>query len=256
MLIRLEVRMALARAVLREEVRMALTYNIYCDESCHLENDQQNVMTLGAVWCLSEKVREISSRMKDIKKKHGLSPNFELKWTKVSKSKQEFYLDILDYFLDDDDIHFRALVVPEKSMLRHDYFHQDHDTWYYKMYFDLLRVIINPSGNYYIFLDIKDTRSAKKVEKLRDVLCSDTYDFEKKIIKRLQVVRSHEVQLLQLTDFLTGIISYANRALQSNAGKLALVERLRNRTGYSLVKSNLLKEEKLNIFVWRATEIG
>ena len=26
-------------------------YNVYCDESCHLENDHQKVMTLGAVWC-------------------------------------------------------------------------------------------------------------------------------------------------------------------------------------------------------------
>jgi hypothetical protein len=29
---------------------MNKTYNIYCDESCHLENDKQEVMVLGAVW--------------------------------------------------------------------------------------------------------------------------------------------------------------------------------------------------------------
>ena len=32
---------------------MSETYNIYCDESCHLENDDKPVMLLGAIWCLN-----------------------------------------------------------------------------------------------------------------------------------------------------------------------------------------------------------
>lgn len=39
-----------------------MLYNVYCDETCHLENDGINVMVLGAVWCpqsrLKEKVRK------------------------------------------------------------------------------------------------------------------------------------------------------------------------------------------------------
>ena len=27
---------------------MSQTYNVYCDESCHMENDHQTVMVLGA----------------------------------------------------------------------------------------------------------------------------------------------------------------------------------------------------------------
>lgn len=42
---------------------MSATYNIYCDESCHLENDHQKVMVLGAVWCPLEKRREIAVRL-------------------------------------------------------------------------------------------------------------------------------------------------------------------------------------------------
>ena len=26
-------------------------YNVYCDESCHLEHDNSNVMVIGAVYC-------------------------------------------------------------------------------------------------------------------------------------------------------------------------------------------------------------
>jgi hypothetical protein len=96
---------------------MSEIYNVYCDESCHLENDHQQVMVLGAVWCPQEKTREISIRLREIKAHHGLPPEFELKWTKVSPAKARFYLDVMDYFFDDDDLCFRALIVPDKTRL-------------------------------------------------------------------------------------------------------------------------------------------
>jgi len=57
---------------------MTTIYNIYCDESCHMEHDHQTVMVLGAVWCPKEKVREISVPIRGIKARHGLCPKFEL----------------------------------------------------------------------------------------------------------------------------------------------------------------------------------
>ena len=46
---------------------MNRTYNIYCDESCHLENDHINVMALGAAWCQLNDVEEITNAIKAIK---------------------------------------------------------------------------------------------------------------------------------------------------------------------------------------------
>ena len=103
-----------------------------------------------------------------------------------------------------DDIHFRALIVPDKSVLHHEQFNQTHDDFYYKMYFDLLKVIFSPSNRYNIYIDIKDTRSQHKVEKLTEVLRTSRYDFDKKIITRIQQIRSHEVELLPLSDLLIG----------------------------------------------------
>lgn len=94
---------------------MSQVYNVYCDESCHLEHDQQQVMVLGAVWCPLEKAREIAARLREIKFRHDLSPDLEVKWTKVSPAKLQFYLAVMDYFFDDDDLHFRALIIPDKS---------------------------------------------------------------------------------------------------------------------------------------------
>ena len=46
---------------------MSESFNIYCDESCHLPNDGQPLMVLGAVWCPVDKSREISVRLREIK---------------------------------------------------------------------------------------------------------------------------------------------------------------------------------------------
>jgi len=231
---------------------MSFIFNIYCDESCHLENDQQQVMILGAVWCPLEKTQEIAIRIREIKQRHGLSSSFEIKWSKVSPAKQLFYVDLVDYFFDDDDLHFRALIITDKSKLRHQDFAQDHDTWYYKMYFEMLKALLIPSAEYRIYLDIKDTRSAAKIAQLHEVLCNNMYDFERKIIKRIQTIRSHEVEQLQLTDLLIGIVGYTNRGLSTNSAKLALVERMQHRSHYNLTKTTLLREDKVNLFRWEA----
>jgi hypothetical protein len=162
----------------------------------------------------------------------------------------------MDYFFDDDDLCFRALIVPDKSRLCHQAFGQSHDDWYYKMYFDMLKVIFNPRSHYRIYLDIKDTRSAGKVAKLHDVLCNNFYDFSRTIIERVQNVRSHEVEILQVADLLIGAVSYVNRGLSGNAGKEALIARMRERSHYCLTKTTLLREEKVNLFRWLASDGG
>jgi len=229
-------------------------YNIYCDESCHLENDGNSLMVLGAVWCPLEKTRKIAEELRGIKAQHGLSPRFEIKWTKVSPAKVSFYLDIVSYFFHNEDVSFRAVVIPDKSMLRHSDFRQHHDDWYYKMYFNLLKVVLEPNCKYCIYLDIKDTRSMAKVAKLHEVLCSNMYDFDRSIIQRLQPVHSHEVEQIQLVDLLIGALSYVNRGLVSNRAKVALVERIKEQSGYLLTRNTLLREKKFNILVWRAQE--
>ncbi len=226
-------------------------YNIYCDESNHLEKSPVNVMVLGAIFCPKNKVAKINERIKEIKIKHGLSPYFEIKWTKVSKAKYDFYQDIVDYFFDINELHFRAIVI-YKVTLDHKRFNQSHDEWYYKMYFELLSKILDPEQEYFIYVDIKDTRGQQKVEKLREVLCNNMYDFERKIIKRIQQIRSHEVNLLQLTDLLIGALQYNNRAdTKESEAKKNLIERIKKASSYGLDKSTLLKEKKFNLLFWR-----
>lgn len=235
--------------------------NIYCDESCHLQNDKEPIMALGAVYCPASKKGDIFLRLDEIKRKYNLIPKhiknpkenratYEIKWNKVSKSQLAFFKEVIDYFFDDDDICFRVLVVSDKGKLDYERFGHTHDTFYYKMYFSMLKVILNPEYGHNIYIDIKDSRSKEKVGKLEEVLRNDRYDFSKEIIKKVQQVRSHEVELVQLADLLTGAVSYVNRGLHSSTAKNALVEHIRYRSRYSLVKSTLIKEKKFNVFIW------
>ena len=114
----------------------------------------------------------------------------------------------------------------------------------------MLKTILDPDASYRIYLDIKDTRGAEKSRKLHDILCNNMYDFSREIVERLQLVHSHEIEQLQLADLLIGAIGYVSRQLSSNAGKVALVQRIQLRSGYSLDRSTLLREDKLNIFRW------
>lgn len=222
--------------------------NVYCDESNHLETGF-DFMVLGAVYCLSDKRHSISNRIRDIKAKHNLPLDFEIKWTKVSPGKSDFYTDLVDYFYDDDDLGFRA-VIANKSTLDHNGHNQTHDEWYYKMYFQLLTVILNPENKYYIYLDIKDTQGAQKVQKLHEVLKNSMYDFRQEIIKRVQQIRSDEVEIIQLADLLIGAIQGVQRPTIANEGKQKVIERMRERSGYKLDKTTLPKEHKTNLFYW------
>lgn len=233
---------------------MSRKFNIYCDESCHLENDNQKAMVLGAIWCPKDKSRDIAVRIREIKKRNSLSEKLEVKWTKVSSAKSQFYLDLVDYFFDDDDLHFRALLVPDKSLVNHDLIeNQSHDDWYYKMYFSMLKTILHPNDDYRIYLDIKDTRGGRRTEKLHDVLSNNMYDYSRKIVQNLQQVQSYEIEQLQLADLLIGAVAYENRGLKGNEGKEKLISKIKQRSGYTLKRSTLLREEKFNLFKWDAS---
>lgn len=229
--------------------------NIYCDESCHLEHDHLGVMVLGAIWCPQARTAALAEEARTLKKRFGLSPEWELKWVKVSGGRLDYYQAVLDWFWQTEDLHFRALVVPDKAKLDHDAHNQTHDEWYYKMYFDLLKVIIDPKQQYNIYLDLKDTRGAAKVSKLHEVLSNAQYDFARSVVQRIQLVRSHEVELLQLADFLSGLIAYVNRELRTSKSKVALTEQLQRASGYSLRRTTLLRENKVNLFRWHAREV-
>jgi len=229
-------------------------YNVYCDESCHLENDHKPIMAIAAVWCPLEKTKQISREIRQIKLNHNLSRDFEIKWIKASPAKIEFYLELVDYFFSENDLHFRIVLI-EKSQLDHKHFDQTHDDWYYKMAYQLLDKMIDPKCKYRIYMDIKDTRSEMKCRKLEQYLRNKYHDFTGYIIERTQQIKSKESSIMQMTDFLMGAVRHFKESkvtgeLKSKA-KNDIINHIIQRCGKSLLENTWPKESKFNIFHWK-----
>lgn len=227
---------------------------IFCDESCHLEHDNSNYMVLGAISCPENKKEEIYNEIKKIKTKHNLSENFEIKWTKVSEGKIEFYEEIIDYFFRKKELHFRTVVASKENLRFYTEIPgDDYPTWYYKIYFLLLNSMIYGDETYRIFIDIKDSLGGKRVKELKEVLCNNIYDFKGKVIKDIAQIHSHSSQVLQITDLLIGAMSYNARELNTNKGKIMLINKIKEKLvplKIDIEKTTRKREEKFNIFYW------
>jgi len=211
---------------------------MYCDESCHLENDRLPFMFLGKVSSAYNQVRFHTENIKKIKKKHHFYA--EIKWTSVSKSKLRFYEELVDYFFN-TDLQFRAIGV-EKTQINNEAFKQSYDDFYYKMYYYLLNHNLNSLYKYNVYLDIKDTLSALKVSKLKEIL-----NIKFGVFRNVQNIRSHESLLLQLTDLIMGAIAYHhNNEAKANKAKVKLIEKIMQHSGSKLDRTNY--SDKLNLF--------
>jgi hypothetical protein len=210
-------------------------------------------MVLGAMSCPANVRGALSREVTAIKRRYGLQSAIEIKWTKVSPAKLDFYLELLSWFMSRPELRFRALVI-DKRTLDHAAHNQTHDEFYYKQWFLVLTHLVKPPSTYRVYLDIKDTRSEERVRRLRNTLCNAAYDFDGTVIDRIQHVRSHQVPLLQVADLLTGTIACANKDAQYevSASKLAMVSHLRRVSGKKLSRTTFPGEEKLNILKWRS----
>ena len=205
--------------------------------------------------CEKRFVRDLSKEIRELKVEHGFKPDFEAKWIKVSPAKKDFYLALVDLFIKDNRLRFRGVVAPDKKLLNHKVFNQSHDEWYYKMYFLMLRQVLTGSNCYHVYLDIKDTKGGPKMRRLHEFLAKEIRDSQQQYIERVQQIRSHESELLQITDLLIGSLTYANRGLNTSVAKTEILDRLRERFGeQALTETSAFSAPKFNILLWQARE--
>ena len=225
--------------------------NVYCDESCHLENEECKTMVVACIRCPENKVKKISNDIIALKKKHKIWKYAEIKWTKVSKSKTDFYLELLEYFFSNPHLRFRAIVVPNKSKLNHPAYKQNHNTFYYKMIYQLVDYFLRYDYSYNIYADKKENSYCAK-EQLR--LTKDYLQAHCSQKIKMQNITSYKSELMQLNDFLQGAVCFYNRGLHketTNVAKKAIIEAI-------LIKSISLdttfNNPKFNILIWRSAK--
>lgn len=225
-----------------------MKYNIYCDESCHLKNDESDIMVLGAIKCKTDDAQSINSDILDIKDQFGIPLEREIKWSKVSPACVDYYAALIDYFFSNDALQFRGYVCRGKKEIRDDGI-DDYNTWYYKMYYSTLEKLIDRDiySKYNIYLDKKDTIGYEKVQTLKNYL---NRHYHKKIVPRMQTVDSSDIAILQLTDLLIGAISYKHRGLSSSSAKCTLIHLFEQRSGQDLLLTVPQYKTKANWFIW------
>lgn len=218
-----------------------MEYNVYCDESCHLQNDGNDIMVIGGVWLPKATRKSICKDIKRIKIQNGLPEHYELKWSKVSSAKRGAYIDLINKFFDDSNLNFRGIVVRGKKNLDFSRFSGGYNDWYYKIYYYVLREINNGCLPLNVYMDIKQTNSAENMGKLKKYL---DYHFFNNRIHNFQVIRSDEVEIMQITDVLIGALSYVNRELTTSETKLDLIELIKERSGSNLIdKTNRYRKD-------------
>ncbi len=216
-------------------------YNFYCDESCHLRNDGKQFMILGYISVPDYRTCSLKKELKILRTKY--KNTLEVKWTYLNEWNFEFYSRLVDWFFSRSDIRFRAIIVDKYRYIK-DKCGDDYDKFYYLMYYQLIYHMLDTGVNYNIYLDIKDNLSHHRITELQKIL-----NVQMGVIKKIQHVRSHELDLLQLCDLLIGAISYhLNHTAKSSLPKLRLIEKIRNRSRTDLENTTGKSFYKFNLF--------
>lgn len=230
-------------------------YNIYCDES-RVENLQSNKMTIGALFIPRERKKKI---VKDIK---AMFEDFnfahELKWSKVGEGYFDLYKNIIDYYIDNQNMQFRVIIVDKSRVAYEKYHNNDKELAFFKFYYLMLKTRLLDNSSYYIYLDKKPTRDKNIARALHSYL--DSYILLHKDncgIKHFQAYSSDKNTLIQIADFLTGLFGYAcNEDVDNDVPKSKLIKYFRDKAKIkNLCISTSLGETKCNIFAWRGKDL-
>jgi len=224
-----------------------MNYDLFVDESCHLEHDKISVMCIGYIKVPRLAYDGLKEKFRIIKNNHGIEN--EIKWSKFSKVRVPLYKDLVDFFFS-NPLEFRCVLVKYKERLNHKDFNRgSHDNFYYKMTYYLLRPN-PPKVEYRVFMDIKDTRGREKLNKIEEVF--QNYHKGESPFVKFQHLRSHDNDFFQLTDLFIGAIAYKNRLLKGevphNPSKLEFIEYLEKKSGFTLDEGTTPWETKFNIF--------
>lgn len=224
-----------------------MKYNLFVDETCHLEKDGIPIMCIGYIKVPNAAYEQLRNMLNAAKILSGQGA--EIKWNKFSKSRLPLYKSVVDFFFQ-YPMEFRCVLIKYKDRLRHEDYNQgSHDNYYYKMTYFLLRP--NPTGvEYRVFMDIKDTRGKEKLRKIEEVFRN--YHHGDSPFIHFQHIRSQDNVFIQMTDLFIGAIAYkarrANGELPPNPAKDEFIEYLETKSGFTINESTPAWEDKFNIF--------
>lgn len=224
-----------------------MKFNVFCDETLPdlftTSKDSDKKLLIGSLWIEAELREEIKQDIKKLRVEHNVWG--EIKWSKVSKSKESFYLELVDLFFSyKDRVRFRCIAVNPNEIIWA-YHNDDKELGFYKFYYFVLDKWIRDFNEYSIFCDAKVNRDLSRLNKLHEILITSN---RLSYIDRVQALPSKEVVLIQLTDLLLGAASSKlNSIKHTNMAKNNIINKIEQNLGRK-IKPTYLDEKKFNLF--------
>lgn len=225
-----------------------MDFDVYCDEALPelftTHKSTKAYLMIGSLWLPSELRDHAKIRIKELRKKHGVYG--EMKWTKISPSKQAFYEDLIDLFLEyGKQMRFRCIAV-DRNNIDWDLHDGDGELGFYKFYYQMLHHWVLDFNDYRIFCDTKTNRDLSRLRTLRRCLGDAN---KTSTISNIQALPSRQLVLIQLCDVLLGAASSRlNRTLREEGAKFAVVQRLEAGLKVTKLAPTFRGEEKYDIF--------
>lgn len=226
-----------------------MRFEVYCDEALPdlftSRHPRGRHLMIGSLWLPAEMREEAKARINELRTRHAVWG--EMKWTKISPSKQAFYEELIDVFMSFGmDMRFRCIAV-DHEQVDLALLENDSELGFYKFYYQLLHHWILDFNAYRIFCDLKPNRDRKRLADLKRCL---SYANLSATIEDIQSLPSPEVALIQLCDVLLGAASSRlNHTLGPETAKEAVVKRLEERLNIrGEIGPTPRTEEKFNVF--------
>jgi hypothetical protein len=222
-------------------------FEVYCDEAFPdlftSETPRGTYLMIGALWLPADLREEAKAKVAALRAQHRVFG--EIKWRKISPSRQAFYEDLIDLFFGfGSDMRFRCIAV-DRNRMNLDLHANDAELGFYKFYYQLLHHWILDRNEYSVFCDLKSSRSPTRLSELRKVLGNANLSAT---VTAVQPLPSRQVVLIQMCDVLLGAASSRlNPGGLESPAKRAIVERIEARLGRKLGPTPKT-EEKFNIF--------
>lgn len=225
-----------------------MNFEVYCDEAMPdlftSGAGKVRYLMIGSLWLPAENRSKLKQQITALREKHSVWG--EIKWTKVSPSKLDFYIDLIDLFIEYNlDLRFRCIAVDSHvvDLARHDH---DGELGFYKFYYQVLHHWINEYNSYAIYSDTKTNRYPLRLKELKSCLANANPD---SVIKDIQALPSKQVVLIQLSDLLLGAAnSRLNGTLTKGSAKEKLVQHLERELGIYQITPTYKSAEKFNVF--------
>ncbi|MCI0476343.1 MAG: DUF3800 domain-containing protein [Anaerolineales bacterium] len=225
-----------------------MRYNIYCDEaSIH----DAHYMLIGGLWLPQDKESLVRQAIRDVREKHHLRR--EMKWTKVSATTLSCYKDFVDVLFTEPSLTFKCIVIDTHLLDYKTYHKGDEELGFYKFYYQLVSRNLIPGNLYWLYTDERQNRKGSRLTVLN--LTVNRWWKKKNNVAPLRTIeprRSHDEDLIQVADVLLGAFAYAWNERAESLAKLALVEHIARRLGWTTLRlATRPAAPKVNVWKWQ-----